>query len=423
MYENEITFDNITFDELDTLLKFLSAKTKIQNIDIKDVIEYIKNHENTKYYFDTRLSSSDPKDSMYVWLDTGFKDTRQQPLFISCLNNRGFFIGHIVGDPNSLMSGMANFNRVNERTRLEKLRHFQGKYLRKTEGRTDSLNEKYKNRADEPKEPIPAEKEIPRGVNNELIRNYWEEKKVLPITEEVASLLILNTWNSISGLDRYIKVVGSRLQQLVDEKETKYYILNHIQSAICNTGLLNKFGEDIYVLYRRNLSYGFYTPYKVILDKQQYLSENFTKEQSMLTLEPISFANSYEEYFLATKIEDINFNAHDWLHIIEERRSRFPEDLQKMSDVALISQLKQSLDIGLKFQKLDRMFAKPYFSASTGSIAWTLPFFPNGDITVTPELVMVIARCGKFYKLKTILPFDDKVKDKLIDLSPYSRIW
>ena len=55
---NELTFDNITFDELDTLLKFLSAKTKIPNIDINDVVNYIKTQENTKYYFDSKIRAT-----------------------------------------------------------------------------------------------------------------------------------------------------------------------------------------------------------------------------------------------------------------------------------------------------------------------------------------------------------------------------
>lgn len=419
---NEITFDNITLDELDNLKKFLSAKTKFQDIDIQDIISFVRKEENTKYYFDTSLSSSDERDSMYLWLDTGFKDTRNRPLFISLINYHGYFTGHIVGDPDGLMQNMARFNKVNEKIRLEKLRYFESKYKRKTEGRTHTLNEKYKDKPISETKPKETGKENERGVNNELIKRYWNSTQVLDITKEIEKVLIINKWNSINGLDRYIKVIGTRLQQLVDKKKTEYYVLNNIQSAICNTGLLNTFGEDIYVMYRKNLSYGFYAPYKIILDKQQYINEGFTREQSSTVLEPITFFDNNNRVFSAD-VEDINFNPHDWLHIIEERRSRFPKDLQGISDVALISQIKQSLDIGLKLQKRDMKFAKPYFSASTGSIAWTLPFFANGDFMAAPELVLVIVKFGSFYQLKTILPYDDKVKDKLMDMSIYSKLW
>lgn len=422
---NEITFDNITLDELDKLKHYLTCKTKFPEIDIDDIVEFIKTQEHTKYYFDTQLSGSDEKDAMYLWLDTGFKDTRNRPLFISVINFNGHFTGHIVGDPDSLMQNMARFNKINEKTRQEKLKHFESKYQKKTEGRTVNLNDEYRNKpkqADVKQIEDNGKESNVRGVNTELVRKYWNSPQILDITKEVEPLLIINKWHSISGLDRYIKVIGTRLQQLVNKKRTEYYVLNKIQSAICNTGLLNSFGDDIYILYRKNLSYGFYSPYKIIMDKQQYIDEGFSREQSTVTLAPITFCDSHNNV-LDLSVEEINFNPHDWLHIIEERRSRFPRDLQGVSDIALINQIKQSLDIGLKIQKRDAKFAKPYYSTSTGSISWALPFFSNGDFMATPELVLVIVRIGQFYQLKTILPYDDKVKDKLMDMSIYSSMW
>ena len=420
---NELTFDNITFDELDTLLRFLSAKTKIPNIDINDVVNYIKTQENTKYYFDQTISGSDEKNSMYLWLDTGFLDERKHPLFISCLNHQGSFIGHIVGDANLLTQSMAAFNKIREQSRREKLGRFLVKYERKIENRSvKCLNEKYKEKSIEQNTTKDNSRRYDRSPSEELVKRYWSDDNVSDLTKDVARLLIINKWHSIQGLDKYIKVIGARLAQLVKADKTQYFVLNNIKSAICNTGLLNTFGDDIYILYRMNLSYGFYSPYKIILEKNQYEAEGFTMEQSMIKLDPISFFDDEAQRF-NVDIDQINFNPHDWLHIIEDRRGRFPAELRQVSDVALIAQIRQSLDIGLKFQKRDRSFAKPIYSATTGTVSWVLPFFLNGDFTSTPELVMVISKCGSFYQLKTILPYDDEVKDKLMRMSIYSRMW
>lgn len=419
---NEITFDNITLDEVETLVRFLSSKSKVFDIDINDVVDFIKTNKNTKFYFDSQLSGCEEKNASYLWVDTGFTDERKRPLFISLLNNHGFFIGHIVGDPSFLMVNMAAFNKISDRKRAEKLGYFNQKYENKVKERTgDNLNIRYKTRQ-KPEAPLSIEiNPWENKVNDEQIKKYWT-RPVLEITKEVEKLLIINKWHSINGLDRYIKIIGTRLQQLVDAGKTKYYVLNKLKSAICNTGLLNSFGEDVYILYRVNLSYGFYEPYKVILDKPQYLAEGFTKEQSLTDLEPVTFFDDDNHGFRAN-ISDINFNAHDWLHIIEERRDRFPEDLKGVSDVALISQIKQSLDVGLKLQKRDGSFARPIFSSATGSVAWVLPFFSNGDFMTEPELVLVIYKVGDFWQLKTILPYDEKVKDKMMDMSIYSRMW
>lgn len=422
---SERTIGNITFDDIENLERFLANKSGIRNIDLDDVIDFIENEVSTKFYFDKSISGCEERDATYVWLDTGFLDERKRPLFISCLNHQGYFKGHIVGDANSLTISIADHFRVSENVRREKLERFNQKYTRKIEKRTTkNLVEKYKTKSD-PKAPVPdttTKAPIVNTPSQEQIKKYWNNDQVLDITKEIKDLLIINKWNSIQGLDRYIKVIGARLAQLVNAGKKQFYELNKIKSAICNTGLLNHFGEDIYVLYRMNLSYGFYSPYKVILDKTQYLDEGFTKEQSFSKLEPITFFDDANHGF-NVKIEDINFNQHDWLHIIEERRSRFPDDLRNVPNLALITQIKQSLDIGLKLQKCDGSYAKPIYSASTGSVSWVLPFFANGDFMSKPELVMVLAKFGEFYQLKTILPYDDEVKDKMMDMSIYSRMW
>lgn len=40
-----------------------------------------------------------------------------------------------------------------------------------------------------------------------------------------------------------------------------------------------------------------------------------------------------------------------------------------------------------------------------------------------PELVMVVRRSGDFYEIKTILSYDDELKDRITALSLYSKLW
>lgn len=420
---SEITFGNCIIDDPEAVLKYLSQMSKIQNIDLDDVIEFIQTEESTKFYLDKTITGCEEKDATYVWLDSGFTDERKQPLFISLLNHHGFFSGHIVGSAYSLSQSIADHFKIQEHMRRAKYERFLQKYERKTEKRSaKTLNEIYIATTNTSTEKIDESNSIKNAPSETLIKKYWNNKQVLDITKDVASQIIINKWHSIEGLDRYIKVIGARLAQLVKAGKMQYFVLNKIRSAICNTGLLNHFGEDVYILYRMNLSYNFYTPYKIIMDKTQYLEEGFTKEQTAHQLEPITFFDSTNHGF-NVQLEDINFNQHDWVHIIQERRARFPDDLRNVPDLSLIGQIKQSLEIGLKLQKRDGSYAKPLYSASTGSVSWVLPFFSNGNFMANPELVMVISKFGEFYQLKTILPYDDEVKDKLMDMSIYSRMW
>ena len=109
--------------------------------------------------------------------------------------------------------------------------------------------------------------------------------------------------------------------------------------------------------------------------------------------------------------------------MIEERKDRFPENIRAMSDASIAVKIKSALELGLKLQKRDGSYAKPGYSGASKTISWMLPLHINRDLNDTPELVLVLRKVDQFYEVKTILPYDDELKDKLIDLSLYGRSW
>jgi hypothetical protein len=40
-----------------------------------------------------------------------------------------------------------------------------------------------------------------------------------------------------------------------------------------------------------------------------------------------------------------------------------------------------------------------------------------------PELVLVVRRNKEFYEIKTIIPYDDELKDRITALSLYNGLW
>ena len=83
--------------------------------------------------------------------------------------------------------------------------------------------------------------------------------------------------------------------------------LNKVNDAIINTGMLDPFAEDICIMYRPNMTKELYTPHKVIESKNDYLQNDFTKEQTSIQIKPISFLDG-PEIFTAT-IHDFNINT------------------------------------------------------------------------------------------------------------------
>jgi hypothetical protein len=242
------------------------------------------------------------------------------------------------------------------------------------------------------------------------------------ITNSVIELLLINNWKTTNGLDRYLKVIGCRLQQLVDQKKSSYYILNNIKSAVVNTGLLNKFGADIYIMYRYHVTGNVYVAYKIIESKTDYLENGFTKEQISQNVLPINFFDEGEEMFVAT-LEDFDVNHRSLMHIIEDRRDRFPENVRNLSANTIATKINNALDLGLRMQKRDRNYAKPSYSSKNKTISWMLPLRINRELTEEPELVLVIRKSKEFFEIKTIIPYDDDMKDKITALSLYNGLW
>ena len=53
----------------------------------------------------------------------------------------------------------------------------------------------------------------------------------------------------------------------------------------------------------------------------------------------------------------------------------------------------------------------------------SVPVHIDAPLSEDPELVMVVRRSGDFYEIKTILSYDDELKDRITALSLYSKLW
>lgn len=88
-----------------------------------------------------------------------------------------------------------------------------------------------------------------------------------------------------NGLERYIKILGRRITQLVNDnftiRETDFYVMNGIKSVIVNSGLINTMGLDYMIQYRYHVGQKMYVAYNLIESKREYIENKYTKEQAM----------------------------------------------------------------------------------------------------------------------------------------------
>lgn len=234
-------------------------------------------------------------------------------------------------------------------------------------------------------------------------------------------------WNSKKGLERYLKILGRRITQIIDntweKKETEYYVMNDKKSVIVNTGLINTMGLDYMIQYRYHATKDIYLAYNVIESKRAYIENGYTKEQAIKKLKPIYFWTDETEAIINTTLDDFDISQQSLLHIINERHDRFPEEIQKENPEVIARYLFGAVERGIKILQRDSSYIKPTYSGETGTISWYMPFHIKRKFTEEPELVIVIRKIEGFFEIKTVLPYDSEIKDRITALSLYSKIW
>ncbi len=383
---------------------------------IKADMECIKNNillnEYRKFYFNESLKkrSRNDKDVSILWLDTGIKmeSHNNYPIMIALTYKQGYFSGYFVGTPDYLVNGMCNkCKNNNQKKSLQSgLKKFLDEY-----GISNEPNKKNEPEKNEVIQKITVEKP-----------NIFEEKKLSKVTNEIFEQLLFPTWKSINGLDRFIKIIGVRVNQLINQGKSEYYMANEIKSVVVNTGMMNKFGNDILIFYRYNEKYQTYIAESLINSKQDFLDNGYTKEQASMEIKSINFFDDGMESFNPTK-DDLDVSYNSLLHIVQERKDRFPESIRCKSDFEIVHKLNKALELGIKMQQRDSSFAKASYSCKEKKISWFLPLHIDTNIGEKPELVMAIRKVGEFYELKTILPYDEEIQDRITALSLYNKVW
>ena len=433
---------NITIDNVEEALKRVQLLSGCSDVSIDKIADFCKSEVATMYYIDDKLNSYCDENScnniVYLWVDTGYiSDRYGQPIFLSLIYKNGGYTGHFVGDAKSLSNMMAGFFPMHMRQIRENLEKFRLKYESKIAKRTlkhyptctlhVELNQITKNIIDIKEAMAESDSVSATATENHEATNSFclqnevgkdVQKVYTDVTQLIWDRLLFEHWNSMNGLDYYIKICGCRLQTLVDENKTQYFILNNIKSAVINTGLMNQFGQDILVMYRWHVKTESYCAYKIIESKTDLLLNDFAKEQASKKIDPISFFGD-GDVFDADSIDDFDINYHSLFHVLRERKDRFPD----LPEQLLAEKLKNAIALGVNIAKRDKGYVRAFYTSKKENIQWVLPFHVERDITDEPELVMIVAKKNDFYEMKTILPYDEGVKEKIIAMSLYSRVW
>ena len=127
--------DKIIISEIEKVLDVI-YKASGRRADAGLIKKFICNEKATKFYIDEKLGSSveEQKDSRYVWLDTGYLDTKERPLMVCLYKNGNVYIGNYTGTFRSLADYVKIYNKKTPVTE-QNYRRFLDKYNRKIQDR------------------------------------------------------------------------------------------------------------------------------------------------------------------------------------------------------------------------------------------------------------------------------------------------
>ena len=410
---------NMTISDTSQFITAMQNQSQqvITEEDLDKIKQYVSDNKDTVFYFGNDLVEKySPEYADKAIIDTGILNQKSQHLFLSLLKEgstefRGYFVQTIHA---FFKHGKSHFM-GKESTFKQRYNSFSEKYRKIAEDKKDKILQFETIILKE--EPDPYKKEEKPKDDN-----YYN--KMNELTIPLKQLLNKNEWALDEGLDRHIKVIGDRIKIAIKENLTNYFVMNDLKDVIVNTGLMDKFGNYILIMYRMNHTYDNYRPYIIIDSKQDYIDNGFTKIQASIPLVPIPNIIAEEiRNGISSDFDDYDLSFNSLKHIIIDRIERFPSQCSILSERDIAEKIRTALKDGVEKLKMDGGYAKPIYSTDTHEICWVFPLKIFAKANQEPELVLVVRKDREFYSLKTVLPYDEEIKDRIRSAKLYQSEW
>ena len=190
--------------------------------------------------------------------------------------------------------------------------------------------------------------------------------------------------------------------------------------AVINTGLLDKFGNFIYLVDHTPLVPDFLDKrVHIMVDKYSLIKFGFELIDIRNLPEPIRIVDDLRSLVFDANIEDFDLDDDFHLqHIINERRYRFPEKYKNASDMELCNKIKNAIIQGVKISKLDTRYAIPTYDFSRHNVQFLLPLYLDNSLDKTAELAIVVGRYNEMWKIYTVLLINDAYDDARLLSNP-----
>lgn len=199
-------------------------------IDFELIQKFIVNEKNTMFYLNRKLNSSTEYGTYndYLWLDTGIRDSRNNPIMICLHNVYDGFVGHYTGTVRELANRLKQFKGNNGRKIEKNLSRFMSKYKAKAEERLHEIiadEMEYAvdsaNRAD--RQSFSVISDALNDLNVELPESLPGEESIIEVEQTDSDLQCDFKYDSFSKEQDYIDELLMHIEK--NEKDSQEEII------------------------------------------------------------------------------------------------------------------------------------------------------------------------------------------------------
>ena len=284
---------------------------------------------------------------------------------------------------------------------------------------------------DKPSETVVAEPEpikvtkptktIDKATENEMWAEIGEdvsdkelELKSEFVTELYNKLMDKENWAKDNGkwLLEYIKglVICIDNYRKLRRKDNNGYVLSDGgKKMLFNTGLIDTYGNFIYVIdhtasTRTNFEKRVLT---IVKSKSSLLDEGFTLDKIKVMPKRFKFVSDNRDLVFNSTMDEFDLIDTEHLnHIINERRSRFPEKYANESCKNLADKIKISIEQAIEMQEVNYKYIVPMYNLATQEIEFLIPMHLDTTYGQKPELCIIVAKKNGLWKIFTIISSD-----------------
>lgn len=250
----------------------------------------------------------------------------------------------------------------------------------------------------------PIEKEIEQvesTVTPDRIKLERGDKFIQSLYDRI---LLKEKWNrdNYSYLVNYINCLLRKISIDINSDTVNGYIYNKDKQALCfNSGLIDKYMNDIYILIKDNTL-------SLLDSKSTLIDLGFNRECISNMPKPIRFWKDKSELIFDGALENFDLdNVNSLNHIIVERRYRLPQAYQDMKTDVVCSKIKMGITNALKMAEHNHYYCVPMYNFKRGNIQYLLPVYMDNSLEDTPEVVAIVGKDKGIYTVKTLIGLDE----------------